>query len=69
MKQIERNTDGLRDFLFDELEKFRAGKLSPKNAQVSLNFVREIINVSRLGIVNEALLAYKNRKAKKLTKS
>ena len=56
-----RNTEGLRDMLFEELDNFRAGKSSTKRAQIVVNFAKEILNTSRLELINAAVLLDKNK--------
>lgn len=46
-----RTPAGLRDMLFDELDRFRAGKTTPKHAQVVVHFARSIIDSSRLELI------------------
>lgn len=41
----------LRDILFEELEKFRSKKSTPKHAQIVVNFARSIIDSARLDLI------------------
>ena len=47
--------EGLRDMLFKEMDDFRAGKSSIKRAQVIVNFSKEILNATRMELVNAAI--------------
>jgi hypothetical protein len=49
-KTMKRNTQGLRDVLFDEIEQLRNGDGDPSRALAVANLAKQIINVAKVEI-------------------
>lgn len=49
-KKVKRNTQGLRDVLFDEIENLRDGDGDPTRAMAVANLAKQIINVAKVEI-------------------
>lgn len=62
---IVRSTSGLRDSLFDELEKLRAGKCNPAHANAYAKIASGIIETARLEI-DVAKLVVRSGEAKEV---
>lgn len=56
-QKIVRSTEGLRDVLFEELDKLRAGKCNPSHANALAKITSCIIDTSRLEIDVAKLIA------------
>lgn len=50
-----RSAEGLRDSLFQELDLFRAGTVSVKEANTTVNIARAIIDSARLELLGVAI--------------
>lgn len=50
MTKVKRNTQGLRDVLFDEIEQLRTGDGDPSRALAVANLAKQIINVAKVEI-------------------
>lgn len=48
--KVKRNTQGLRDVLFDEIEALRTGDGDPSRALAVANLAKQIINVAKVEI-------------------
>ena len=50
IKTYEKTTEGLRDMLFDELEKLRNGTIDVQRARATANIARQIIESVRVQV-------------------
>lgn len=48
MAKMKRNSEGLRDVLFDELEELRTGDGDPTKAMAVANLAKQIINTAKV---------------------
>ena len=48
IKRLKRNTQSLRDVLFDEIEELRSGTGDPSRALAISNLAKQIINVAKV---------------------
>ena len=48
MKKSKRNTQGLRDALFDEIDQLRSGDGDPTRAMAVANLAKQIINIAKV---------------------
>lgn len=49
-KTYDRTTEGLRDFLFDEMDLLRKGQIDDRRARASANLARQIIESVRVQV-------------------
>lgn len=48
MKKVSRNTQGLKDALFDELDQLRSGTSTPQKAKATTSIIKSVVDVAKL---------------------